>query len=380
MFINFWYVAEESSNVTDGPIHVKMLGQDFVLFRDSEGVPRCLSNVCIHRGGSLAHGKLIGGCVECPYHGWRYDGKGVCRRIPSIGSDAEPPKRARVDSYPTRELYGLIFVFLGDLPEQERPPIMEIPEYGDENWRGNLLRFDMNFNYKRSMENGVDLAHNEFTHSFQLFSQGDKCFPIPDFDIEEHHDGWEAGLRMIMPGAATGLRAEGGKTEPGGTEVYTAFHGISSIRTYIHHTETLALHQYLLETPIDDKHTQLLLYNFRNYVTDPSKDDASIKENTQVVYEDRDVLEHLRPVLTPQTNIKELLVPADKVLVAYRERLRKFEQWGWRIDTEKVNRDLDQVAYAIPSPARRKSSGWVIDSIPLLPGKRESRESAHIAN
>ena len=54
MFINFWYVAEESKNITEQPTGVRMLGQDFVLFRDSAGQVRCLSDVCAHRGGSLA--------------------------------------------------------------------------------------------------------------------------------------------------------------------------------------------------------------------------------------------------------------------------------------------------------------------------------------
>ena len=78
MFINFWYVAEESEKLTDQPLHVRMLGQDFVLFRDSSGTAHCLSNVCVHRGASLAHGKIKGDCVECPYHGWQYGGDGFC--------------------------------------------------------------------------------------------------------------------------------------------------------------------------------------------------------------------------------------------------------------------------------------------------------------
>lgn len=366
MFINFWYVAEESRNVTDQPVPVRMLGQDFVLFRDSAGVARCLSDVCIHRGGSLSHGKLKGDCVECPYHGWRYGGDGVCQRIPSLGSDAKPPGRAKVDAYPTEERYGFIFAFLGDLPEAERPPIMEIPEWGDDTWRSALLRFEFNFDYKRSIENGVDLAHNEFTHSFQMFSDGENCFALPDLDLEVHDNGWEMGVRLIMPGASTGLRNEAGKTEPGPTEAYTAFHGISNLRTYIHHSKTLALHQYIYETPVDKDHTRIFFHNFRNYLLDTSRDEASLKENTVVVHEDRDVLERLRPVMTPATNINELLVPADKSLLAYRERLKEFEANGWRIDVDAVNRDASRVAYAIPSPARRDSSGWVINSIPLL--------------
>ena len=56
MFINFWYAAAESKNVTDKPVSVRMLGQDFVLFRDSDGNAHCLSNTCIHRGAALADG------------------------------------------------------------------------------------------------------------------------------------------------------------------------------------------------------------------------------------------------------------------------------------------------------------------------------------
>ena len=101
MYINFWYVADESKNITDQPLKKKMLGQNFVLFRDSKGKVKCLSDVCIHRGGSLAGGKMVGDCIQCPYHGWHFDGEGSCKRIPSIGKEAKIPKRAKIDAYPT---------------------------------------------------------------------------------------------------------------------------------------------------------------------------------------------------------------------------------------------------------------------------------------
>ena len=136
MFMNFWYVAELRENITDTPVKVRMLGFDYVLFRDSAGQAHCLSNLCIHRGASLAHGKVKGDNIECPYHGWQFKGAdGVCAKIPSLGPDAKIPARAKVDSYPVQEKYGLIFAFLGDLPEAERPPIMELPEYGKDGWR-----------------------------------------------------------------------------------------------------------------------------------------------------------------------------------------------------------------------------------------------------
>ena len=63
MLVNLWYVAEWSDTVKDKPVHVKMLGQDFVLFRDQAGDVKCLSDVCLHRGGSLSGGWTKGDCV-----------------------------------------------------------------------------------------------------------------------------------------------------------------------------------------------------------------------------------------------------------------------------------------------------------------------------
>ena len=106
-----------------------MLGLDFVLFR-LENRFVCFPDICCHRGGTLSDGKLSGDCLACPYHGWQFNASGQCVHIPALGADARPPKRARVDSYPTAEKYGWVWVFLGDLPESERPPIPDLlPEF-----------------------------------------------------------------------------------------------------------------------------------------------------------------------------------------------------------------------------------------------------------
>lgn len=69
MFINFWYAAERSTNLGNKPVKVKMLGQTFVLYRDSIGQAHCVVGACIHRGGALCDGRVIGDDIECPYHG-----------------------------------------------------------------------------------------------------------------------------------------------------------------------------------------------------------------------------------------------------------------------------------------------------------------------
>ena len=99
-------------------------------FASREPFQQCSDHVR-DRGGALADGSVVDGVIECPYHGMRYAGDGLCTRIPSLGRSTKPPPRAKVDSYPVQEKYGLIFVFLGDLPAEERPPIMDVTQWDD---------------------------------------------------------------------------------------------------------------------------------------------------------------------------------------------------------------------------------------------------------
>ena len=67
------------------------------------------------------------------------------------------------------------------------------------------------------------------------------------------------------------------------------------------------------------------------------------------------------------------MLPADKCILMYRESLKEWENNGWKIDIDTANANRDNIAYAIPSPARREQKGWVLDTIPLLPGSKQSQ-------
>jgi len=92
------------------------------------------------------------------------------------------------------------------------------------------------------------------------------------------------------------------------------------------------------------------------------------KPTLEIVNEDIDVLQTLRPIRTPPTNTKEILVPSDTVIVRYREWLADWDAKGWRIDYTKMQDTKGDVAYAIPSPNRREAGNWVLDTVPLKPG------------
>ena len=341
-----------------------MLGQDFVLFRDTTGRVRCLADTCIHRGASLGLGKVKGDCIQCPYHGWQFDGDGACRKIPSLGAQARIPGRARVDAYPTVEKYGLIFAFLGDLPEEERCPILPIPEYGpngpEPGWTATIQNFEWAFDYKRSMENGIDAAHNEYVHPTHGFS-GDR----PDYQINPDEwrwleDQWSTGFFnriMAPPLAEKKMREASGRETAGVIEAGTGHHGVSMIWTYIYPTPAIKIHQYLFETPVDESRTSLYLVNLRNFLTEPEHDARMMGRNEYVALQDRDVLLDVRPVLTPEKNTAEFFTPADRSIALYREKLKRWENRGWRIDVDAVARDRQRVAPQPPPgrPSRRGS-------------------------
>ena len=180
MFINFWYPVLMSKELLDAPQRARILAQDFVVFRDAQGAAHVLSNTCIHRGGSLYGGKIRGDHIQCPYHGWQFDGAGACRKIPSLGTEARIPARTRIDAYPVVEKYGIVFAFLGDLPESERPPMLEVPEFEDPAWRATWINFQVDYNYERSIENGMDAAHNEFVHPTHGFQGQNEDYRVRD--------------------------------------------------------------------------------------------------------------------------------------------------------------------------------------------------------
>ncbi len=371
MFINFWYAAELSERVTNqAPTQVRMLGLDFVLFRDTKGQVHCLSNTCVHRGGALGRGKIEGDCVQCPYHGWQFDGDGVCQKVPSLGPGGKPPARARTDTYPVEECYGLVHVFLGDLPEEERPPIMSIPEYGEEGWRATIQEYNFEVDFQRAVENSLDPAHNEWVHPSHGFSGANPDYHVPPLTPDDHE--WGTGFLTdykAPPLKDDKMREESGRDYNTKITAGSWTHGPNCNATRINPMPDKHIHQYSFKCPVDDTHTRSFLVNLRNFMSEPEHDERMLVRNDVVANQDGEILEHMTPTVTPLTNTKETFVPADKLIARHREILKGYEAKGWRIDMEKLMATRQRVAYVIPSPARRKAKNWVIDTVPMIAPK-----------
>ena len=363
MYINFWYPICKSDELSnEEPLQSKLLGMSYVAFRDSDGAPHVLADTCVHRGGSLSMGKVIDDCVACPYHGWRFGGDGKCKLVPLLGPDVSPPARAKVDSYPVEERYGIVFAFLGDLSEEERPPLYEIEEYNDPAWREHeMIILEVGCYYQRSMENGVDPVHNEFVHPAQGFPPMHKdTFRIRDEDWGVRFDA-EFGDPVLDNTTFAKDRNVTGELKAGSWH-----HGPNVLITSIFVNAASNMVQYFFEAPIDESHTKIYFINMRNFVLDPEMDEKVMEVNLRITSEDIVVLENLYPVRTPDTPTHELITASDEMIMKYRGWLRSWEQKGWRMDWKALKDGEGDVAYVIPSPARRNAGNWVLPAVPMV--------------
>ena len=113
-----WYVADRARRLARGQVRsYDMLGHRVAVWRDDAGSVHALDAVCPHLGADLEQGRLVDGCLECPFHHWRYDTDGRCRWAP--GHEQTPDRRAR--RYAVEERYGLIWIFNGPNPTFDLP-------------------------------------------------------------------------------------------------------------------------------------------------------------------------------------------------------------------------------------------------------------------
>lgn len=367
MYINFWYPIALSKDITnEKPVEVRIMGLKFAAFRDTAGAAHVLSNTCIHRGGALGRGKIKADSVACPYHGWQFSGDGKCSHIPTQVSEQSPPARAKVDSYPTAERYGILFAFLGDLPEAERPPIFDIPEFADEKWRANhVVAFEVGAYYQRSIENGLDSAHNEFVHPLQgapTIIENLRKIPLEVVDVPP----W--GSEFMFPASGyTSKKTQTLGAGDGTTWAGSAHHGPNCLITRIHFSPEKKFHQYFFEAPIGDGRTRIFFVNMRSFMMDPAMDQKLMDVNMRIANEDIEIIENLDPVRTPESTTLELLTTVDKPILRYREMLKEWEAKGWRIDWRALQDQRGDVAFAIPGPARRTEKNWILHPVPLHP-------------
>ena len=179
----FWQPAYRAEDLARGWAKpVRILAEDFTLYRGEGGTPHAVAFRCAHRGTQLSTGWVEGDCLRCFYHGWKYDGAGQCVEMPA--EDPSFPPKVRIRSYPTQEYLGLVFVYFGD---GEPPPLPRFPEMEDEaQGVREAYTYTWPCNYFQSLEN--DPHHGIWVHRDSYTASGRTG--IPEVACEETEYGF----------------------------------------------------------------------------------------------------------------------------------------------------------------------------------------------
>jgi len=164
MIPNQWYAIAEPHEVKTGKLKaMRRMGQDLVLWRDQEGKLSCMLDLCPHRGAALSAGKIMGDCIECPFHGFQYDTEGNGKFIPANGRNTPVPKAFKAETFTVREAHDFIWLWYGE-PQAEYPPISYFEELTDDSFIHGTVAVQWNSHYTRSIENQLDVSHLPFVH------------------------------------------------------------------------------------------------------------------------------------------------------------------------------------------------------------------------
>jgi len=161
---NAWYAAAWSHELSAAPLGRRLLGEHVVLFRDLDDHAIALEDRCPHRFAPLSKGKLIGGALECPYHGLRFDGSGACVLNPQGNNIVT--KRARVRTYPVLEAYKTIWIWMGDAGAASPSLLTNFSALAESDEQAVVYGYlNLPVNYQLIVDNLLDLSHVEFLHA-----------------------------------------------------------------------------------------------------------------------------------------------------------------------------------------------------------------------
>jgi len=166
LFRRFWLPAILPSELPDPdgpPIRIRLLSEDLVAFRDSEGRIGIVDAHCAHRGASLFFGRNEESGLRCVYHGWKFDVGGNCVDMPNEPAESNFKQKVHLTAYQAREWGGLVWVYMGPPDRTPELPQLEWARVPDSHRR--VSKWLQDVNYAQCLEGEIDTSHVSFLHS-----------------------------------------------------------------------------------------------------------------------------------------------------------------------------------------------------------------------
>lgn len=303
-FANVWTVIGLASGFSSGKLHpTQVAGERIVLFRDNAGKLCALHDKCPHRGVALSLGKLRDGIVECPFHGWCFDGEGRNCRVP-WNPDAKRDQLGAT-ALPVRELGGLVWLHTGAVAASEPLVPASLREPGV-TVCGQSLRWHVH--WTRAMENMLDSPHLPFVHKRSIGRGLARLVGgSTRMDMRWTAEDYGARIENLVEGRPSTARLD--YRFPNAMELFIDPPGGKTRRIF---------RMLAVCLPESDTHTQMCIYTLRNFARSPLLDPLFKWSNGRIAREDQAVLESSQPLSVPPAG-EERSVRTDAPTLAFRK-------------------------------------------------------------
>jgi len=311
-----WHPVALAEAVTAAPLAALLLGQGLVLWRDDTGTVHAWADRCPHRGARLSLGRVQGNRLECPYHGWQFDGRGQCRHVPAL-PHFTPLSSHRAQTFEAQEAHGLVWVRL-QAPAGEHS---DLPKFIEGGLRSlNCGPYDVATSAPRVVENFLDMAHFSFVHEGWLGSR--ELTEITSYQVESTPTGVRAtGCKAWQP------RSNLHSLAPAQVEYsYEVTAPFAAVLTKVPEAGSTAVAGWreaigLFVCPLTPESCRVW---FRLAVADEDTPDDKLREFQHTIFiQDQPVLESQSPKALPLDARAELHCEADRLSAAYRRYLRQ---------------------------------------------------------
>jgi phthalate 4,5-dioxygenase oxygenase subunit len=166
LFRRFWLPALLPSELPTpdcDPMRFRILGEDLIAFRDTNGRVGFLAQHCPHRGASLFFGRNEEAGLRCVYHGWKFDTAGNCVDMPNEPAESDFRAKVKAQAYPAAEYAGLIWIYMGPPDKQPPLPLYQWCTRPDAD-KTTGTKWMQESNYAQALEGNVDSSHVGFLH------------------------------------------------------------------------------------------------------------------------------------------------------------------------------------------------------------------------
>jgi phenylpropionate dioxygenase-like ring-hydroxylating dioxygenase large terminal subunit len=156
----------------DRPVKVRLLGEDLIAFRDTNGQVGLLEENCPHRGANLFWARNEECGLRCVYHGWKFDVNGTCVDMPNEPEDSDFRTKVRAVAYPVKEVNGALWTYMG--PQETAPPFppFEVTTLPSARVSPPHVMLE-ECNWVQGLEGDIDSSHIDWVHGRLNEDRGD---------------------------------------------------------------------------------------------------------------------------------------------------------------------------------------------------------------